>query len=213
MKKILAYLLFMTVAPLHLHAQVADPAFVTPQTADPLQPGDKIRLWIWREAEMSGDFLVDANGDVVFPRIGPKRVTAVAPVELKTQLIEQYRKFLRSPSIEVMFLRRISVSGEVNRPGLLYIEPTHTVGDVIVFAGGVSKEGRSDVVQLRRNGEVIVASVRQGDRLAEMPIESGDQIYVPPKPWITRNPETTAGILSAAVGLITTVIVLLVTKN
>jgi protein involved in polysaccharide export with SLBB domain len=211
MNKLLLCLLFLIVAPVSLHAQ--DPAFVTAQTGDPLQPGDKIRLWIWRESDMSGDFIVDANGEVVFPRIGPKKVTGVAPAELKQQLIEAYRVFLRSPSIEVMFLRRISVSGEVYRPGLHYIEPTHTVGDVIVFAGGVTRDGRPDMVQLRRNGEVIVASIRQGERLGDMPIRSGDQLFVPAKPWITRNPETIAGIVTAAVGLVTTVIVLLVTKN
>ena len=185
------------------------PAFVTPRTTELLQPGDIVRLWVWREPDISGEYPVGPTGEVVFPKIGSRKVTDVPPQALRQQLIEDYRIYLRTPSIELQFLRRVSVSGEVNKPGLYHLDPTQTVADAIVLAGGVTQMGRNDVVQLRRNGETVVASLRQADRIAESPISSGDQLYVPERRWSSRNAGVVSALVSASVGLVTIAFLLL----
>src|SRR5271163_4739261 len=42
-----------------------------------LLPGDVVRLRIWREPDLSGDFPVDEHGTAVFPKIGPTPVAQV----------------------------------------------------------------------------------------------------------------------------------------
>jgi protein involved in polysaccharide export with SLBB domain len=83
-----------------------------------LRPGDVVRLRIWREPDLSGDFRVDEQGTVVFPKIGQKQVLGLQPDTLRSQLVRSYSVYLRNPAIEVTLLRRITILGGVRNPGL-----------------------------------------------------------------------------------------------
>ncbi len=63
------------VLPVAVWAQSPDSAPESPMEQT-IQPGDVIRLRIWREPDMSGEFQVDEGGLVIFPRIGEYRVLA-----------------------------------------------------------------------------------------------------------------------------------------
>ncbi len=72
-------------------------------------PGDVVRLKIWREPDLSGDYTVDEDSIAVFPKIGPMHVGDLAPGELKAQLLSGYARYLQDPAVEVTFLRRVNV--------------------------------------------------------------------------------------------------------
>ena len=173
-----------------------------------LEPGDVIRLRVWREENMSGEFTVDAEGSVVFPRIGPLTVTGKEPSILKDELIEQYSRLLRTPAVEVTFLRRINVGGAVQRPGVYHIDPTMTVRDVLLEAGGATPLGRSDRIELIRDGELIEASLRQDLPIVESVVRSGDQLYVPERSWLARNTNAAVGIGGALLSFVATMLIL-----
>jgi protein involved in polysaccharide export with SLBB domain len=179
-----------------------------PSTATQLEPGDIIRLRIWREETMSGEYRVDADGMVVFPRLGPWPVTGKDADVLKHELVEAYARYLRTPSIEVTFLRRINVGGAVQKPGVYHAEPTMTVRDVLLEAGGPTMTGRTDRVELIRDGTVIQARLRQDVPIVESPIRSGDQLYVPERSWLSRNTSAAVGIGSALLSFAATMIIL-----
>src|SRR3954465_13162128 len=61
--------------------------------ADILRPGDVVRLRVWREPGLTGEFAVDETGAVVLPKIGPMQVTADAPMVVKSKIIASYSKF------------------------------------------------------------------------------------------------------------------------
>ena len=73
-----------------------------------LQPGDMIRLKIWREPDFSGDYVVDEHGMAVLPRLGAMQVTGV---QRRTEATprRQYREYLNNPSIEITPLHRIAI--------------------------------------------------------------------------------------------------------
>ena len=56
-----------------------------------LRPGDLIRLRIWREPDLSGDFQVDEQGSVVLPKIGALLIRGQSAPALKAMLVEQIR--------------------------------------------------------------------------------------------------------------------------
>src|SRR5215210_834950 len=87
-------------------------------SAAALRPGDTIRLRIWREPDLSGDFQVDESGLVVLPKLGPTRVSGQDPRALKQLVTQSYAEYLKNPSIDVQILRRIQVLGAVKNPGL-----------------------------------------------------------------------------------------------
>ncbi len=174
-------------------------------SAQTLKPGDVIKLQVWREPDFSGDFLVDEAGFVTLPRLGDLRVLDFTAASLEADLLERYRVYLRNPSIEISVLRRIRILGAVRTPGLYQVDPTTTLADAIALAGGVTPQGKQDVVELRRNGELLVAEVNASVSLGDTPLRSGDQLFVPERSWFSRN----TNILAAGIGAVVTLIVAL----
>src|SRR5687768_1917263 len=80
-------------------AQNADGSAVMSWSDRPLRPGDIIRLRIWREPDMSGDFAISEEGLVVLPRIGRIQVVDQSPRQLSDRLVKEYERFLRQTSI------------------------------------------------------------------------------------------------------------------
>lgn len=169
-----------------------------------LRSGDIVHLQIWREPDLSGDFTVDEQGVATFPKIGPVRVGSQSAGSLKVMLVDSYGVFLRNPSIEVVLLRRVQVLGAVRNPGLYTVDPTMTVADALAKAGGVAEDGKSGEVYLLRDDERIKINLSQRTRIADTAIRSGDQLYVPQRTWIARNPAAFAGVLTATAGIIVT---------
>src|SRR5687768_9456614 len=81
-------------------------------------PGDVLRVRIWREPDMSGDFQVTSTGQVTLPRLGLLNVGSLPADSLQAVLVEKYKVYLNNPSIEVLLLRRVSVTGAVRNPGV-----------------------------------------------------------------------------------------------
>lgn len=166
------------------------------------RPGDLIRLQIWREPEMSGQFPVDENGTVVLPRLGPMQVSSETPRTLAEKLVAAYARFLNHSSIDVAVLRRIQVLGAVRSPGLYNVDATMTVADALALAGGALPEVSPERVQLVRNGQRMDVRLSGDSRLANLQMRSGDQLYVPERSWINRNSGLVAAGLTASVSLI-----------
>ena len=173
-----------------------------------LEPGDMIRLRIWREEGMSGEFTVDADGNVVLPRLGARQVTGRDPATLRNELVVEYSRSLRNPAIEVTFLRRILVGGAVQRPDVYHIDPTMTVRDVLAQAGGPTPLGHTDRIELVRDGERIDARLDQDVPITASRIRSGDQIYVPERSWLSRNTNAAVGIGGALLSFTATMLLI-----
>jgi len=185
-------------APAQLAAATSDAA----DTSAALRPGDLIRLRIWREPDFSGDFPVDETGVVVLPRLGALNVTAEPPESLKAKLIREYRTFLNHSSIDVVFLRRVQIVGAVQKPGLYQVDPMMTVGDALALAGGVLPDGRSDKVEIIREGGTLAGTLSGRMLISHSPVRSGDQLYVPERSWVSRNPGVIVGGVSAVSALL-----------
>ena len=175
-----------------------------------VRPGDVIRVWVWREADYSGEFPVDARGIVVLPVLGPVAARGKLAQALSDSLTHAYQKFVNNPSILITVLRRISVSGAVTKPGLYPADATITVGELIAQAGGISANGNQNRIQLVRNGQILAASLGPGTVLQNSELQSGDQIFVPERGWMARN----GGVfLAGAVSVTTAVIVAVLVRR
>lgn len=163
---------------------------------DTVRAGDLIRLKIWREPDMSGDVPVDEAGVATLPRLGALPVANLPADSLKRLLIQSYSKYLRDPAVDVTVLRRITVLGAVRTPNVYHVEPTMTVADALALAGGAAPNGKVDEVELRRRDRGAPVKLTRGTRLADTPIRSGDELYVPQRSWFSRN----AAIIFAGIG-------------
>ena len=168
--------------------------------------GDVVKLWIWREEELSGEFLVPESGVVVFPKIGAQKVTDRPMPQLRDALLTEFQKYLRNPSIEISFLRRVNVLGAVRKAGVYTLDPTMTIAMAVAMAEGPTEAGRADRVVLMRDGERIVTDIDQKTKIGDLPIRSGDQLYVPERSWVSRNSVLVAAAVSGFFSVITVLI-------
>ncbi|CAN5223652.1 hypothetical protein BH20GEM2_BH20GEM2_15570 [soil metagenome] len=199
--------MLLLVTPLSAQVAPADTAttLASAGTADEqvtLRPGDVVRITIWREPDLSGEFPVDPNGVVTLPLLGDQRVTGIPVAGLRDVLVSKYRVQLRNPSITVTPLRRINLYGEVNRPGLSSVDPPVPLARLITLAGGRTGNGSLDRIRIIRDGEVVHERASANTSLNTIDVRSGDQVIVGQRSWLSRNlglvlsiPGTIAGII------------------
>jgi polysaccharide export outer membrane protein len=163
----------------------------------PLQPGDKLKLTIWREPDMTGEFEVQPNGAVNFPKIGRIQVDGLTTDSLRHVIHDAYAVSLRDAAIEVTPMRRVVVDGSVRNAGFFYADPTVTVRGALAMAGGVTPEGNRKRIELVRDGRETSINLSSAPSLADSPAQSGDQIRVPERSWMARNTAVVASGLTA----------------
>lgn len=167
-----------------------------------LQPGDLVRVQIWREEDLSGEFPVDEDGVVTLPLLGERQVTGTPMRELRDTLIAAYRVHLRNPSISVTPLRRVNVLGEVRQPGLYSVDPTVSLAGAVALAGGATPNGDLNRITVVRAGETIHERVAAASTLNTVDIRSGDQILVQRRSWFERNSTFVVSALLSVTSLI-----------
>ncbi len=138
------------------------PAFVAPPPGAAfsddnyrLGTGEKLKITVYGEDDLSGEYLVDGSGQVQFPLIGQVRAGGLTVhqfvVEITTAL---GAKYLRDPKISVQILnyRPFYIMGEVNKPGEYPYENGLNVLGAVALAGGFTYRADSSDVYIRRNG-------------------------------------------------------------
>lgn len=136
-----------------------------------------------------GDVTVDGQGFISFPLAGTLRAAGQSTSELTQQLRERLKEsYVRNPQVSVNLKasnsKFVSVSGQVNRPGLYPVLPSTKLSTAVASAAGASEFAAiDDVVVLRTVGEqrfaalYNLAAIERGN-LEDPPIYPGDLIVV-----------------------------------
>ena len=106
-----------------------------------LDVGDKIKIVVFEEPDMSFELNVDNSGVFAYPYLGDIQLIGKTTSELESELIEGLiGSVLIKPNISVSLVeyRTFSIGGEVNDPGSYSYEPNLTVKKAINLAGGVT---------------------------------------------------------------------------
>ena len=85
-----------------------------------LGPGDQIRLTVFGENDLSGEFKVGDDGTVALPLIGQIPARGQSPAQLEKAIADKLQPdYVRDPnvSVEVLTYRPFFIIGEVNKPG------------------------------------------------------------------------------------------------
>jgi polysaccharide biosynthesis/export protein len=171
-----------------------------------LQPGDMLRVQVWREEDLSGEFVVDEDGHVTLPMLGRRRAVGIPIDQLRTQLIAEFTRQLNNPSIQITPLRRIFVLGEVARPGSYALDPTLSLAGAVALAGGATPNGDLNRIQVVRNGAVFRSRVAPFASLQTVDIRSGDQIFIGERGWFSRNSTFLVSAMLSMAGIIVSVL-------
>jgi polysaccharide export outer membrane protein len=130
------------------------------QTADlgeyRLGPGDAVRVNVFGQEQLSGDFTVDGSGNIAMPLIGEVKASQASVRGLEQAIARKLSDgYVRDPrvSVEVRTFRPFYIMGEVNRPGQYNYANGMTAAQAVAMAGGYTYRGRQDYVLITRGGE------------------------------------------------------------
>ena len=194
---LIPFLVVACLLPARGQAQVA-----APSEAFTLNQGDVVRVKIWREKDLDGDYQVDEAGDITLPLLGARRVLGIPWSALRDTLLVAYRRELKAPSVSLIPLRRVFVLGEVTKPGPYLADPTLNLGGIVALAGGASPQGDLGKLRIVRHGEVIARGAAL-DGATVPDIRSGDEIFVDQRSWFERN---STFVASAAISVASIII-------
>jgi polysaccharide export outer membrane protein len=143
-----------------------------------LVPGDVIRITVWRQPELSGEFRILSNGTIGHPLYQAINVRSV-PISGLTERVRQFlTTYEQNPQFTLEPLVRVAVGGEVRLPNLYTLPLGTTVSQAVAQAGGATERGNPGHVRIRRGGRtqtVDLVSPRATDPGA---VRSGDEILV-----------------------------------
>ena len=144
-----------------------------------LQPGDKIRLNVYGEDKLSGEYEIDQSGQISLPLAGTIEAQGLTQTELEQALAKKFRsEYLKNPKVTVTIatLAPYYMMGEVTKPGEFAYKSGLNVLTAMAIAGGPTYRASRSTVQIQRRGET---SMRDYPISASVPILPGDVIKVP----------------------------------
>jgi protein involved in polysaccharide export with SLBB domain len=164
------------------HAQDASSS-ANPGSSLVLRPGDALRITVWPNSELGGEFVIDDAGYVHLPVLADVRVAGIPVDRVREDLRRRYAEGMRNPVVNVTPVFDVIVVGAVQRPGVYSITPTHSLFDVLGMAGGFQGTAAGDRLRIVRPGEVVrfdaVRALERGEDMDAIRLRSGDHIVVP----------------------------------
>lgn len=167
-----------------------------------LAPGDGIRLRIFREPELSGEYLIDERGIVVLPKLGEWQASAVPADSVRGALRTAYQRYLATDAIEITPFRRVAVTGAVARPGLYPTTANMSISELLVLAGGLAENLDPKRVELRAIGAQRGATLALDQLVWTSGVGIERQLFVRPLPWYRQNVIQTLNLTATLLNLV-----------
>jgi protein involved in polysaccharide export with SLBB domain len=144
-----------------------------------LGSGDKLRILVFGESDLSGEFVIGGGGAVDLPLIGAIPAQGATVREFQERVVSKLQDgYLKDPkvSVEVLNYRPFFITGEVRSGGEYPYKAGLTVQDAVGVAGGYSYRANTRIAYLRRAGEDKEQEVELKQRVS---INPGDSIRIP----------------------------------
>ncbi len=145
--------------------------------------GDKIRVIVFGEEDLGGEFQVDGNGRLSLPLIGELQAKGQTANSLEQEIAAKLADgYLQSPrvSVEISTYRPFYVIGEVNKPGEYPYVNGMSALNAIALAGGYTTRANEGPIYIRRNGSLREEKLEADQMTRILP---GDVIRVPISPF------------------------------
>lgn len=143
-----------------------------------LGPGDQVRVVVFGEDSLGGQFLVGGSGMVAFPLVGDVKAGGLTLAEFQDKLEQELKDgYLKDPKVsaEVVNYRPFYILGEVNKPGPYPYTNGLTVQNAVATAGGFTYRANTKRAFIKRDG----ANAEQEFRLtSDTPVAPGDTIRI-----------------------------------
>ncbi|HXG14953.1 MAG TPA: polysaccharide biosynthesis/export family protein, partial [Calidithermus sp.] len=153
-------------------------------------PGDVLQISVWKNESLSRVVPVRPDGKISMPLLHDVQAAGLTAMQLRDKIARALSEFLPNPEVAVSVTEvrsmRVSVLGEVQRPGVLELRGTTTILEAIAMAGGfrdfaspskimvirTDAHGRTEKIRFNYNRAV-------GGDEQNLVLKPGDVIVVP----------------------------------
>jgi protein involved in polysaccharide export with SLBB domain len=166
------------------HAQAQEQRLARLESLQPSIPqyvlgsGDKVRVTVYGEDDLSGEYAVDGNGYISLPLVGDVKAAGLSAPALQMAVANAYGNgYVNEPrvSVEVTTYRPFTIIGQVERPGQYSYVNGMNVVNAVAMAGGYTPQAEENSVYIRHEGDTKESEV---DAEADVQVRPGDTVYV-----------------------------------
>jgi polysaccharide biosynthesis/export protein len=162
----------------HASEPVAGDAPVLEASDYRLGAGDQLRITVYNEADLTGQFVVSSNGTIAYPLLGEVHAAGLTLSELTKSLREALQQgYVRQPNVAVQVLnyRPYFILGEVRTPGTYPYQANLTVLNAVATAQGFTTRAETDWVYIQHADD---QTERRYRLTATTPVQPGDTIRI-----------------------------------
>ena len=143
-----------------------------------LGPGDRLRIKVYNEPELTGEYEVNSSGFVSLPLVGQIKASGTTTSQLERAIVAKMQgQISQDPkvNVEIAAYAPFYIYGEVKKAGEYPYRPGLTLADAVATAGGLTYRANEHRIYLRRAGSSLEQMVSLDMRLRVYP---GDNIRV-----------------------------------
>ena len=153
-----------------------------------LAPGDKLRIEVYRDTQMSQSVQIRPDGKITLPLLGDLEATGRTPIELRDVIAKELKEYMTNPVVTVIVVEATPsvayVTGEVNHPGAVMIQSQLTVLQALAIAGGLKDFANAKNIRILRRSSLGVQTIafNYKDAIrgsAPVYLRPGDTVVVP----------------------------------
>lgn len=156
--------------------------------------GDEFLVRVFRQKDMTDTYVISAEGTISFPLIGVVEAAGKTPAQLETVLRDRLADgYLKNPQVSILVKeyksKKVSILGQVQKPGTLFYTEGMTIIEAIAQAGGFTNMARKNAVTVTRveagqktTYTLPVSSIEAG-KAENFLIRPGDVVSVPRRVW------------------------------
>lgn len=152
--------------------------------------GDVITVHAWGQPEISGSFNIGPDGKFTLPLIGVVKLSGLSRSQSGNLLTDKLEKLYPGASVRVgvsdYTSHQITVLGQIRTPGVVQMEKSPRLLDVIARAGGIPDQDRDKLggcTVIRANNSMawvdLEALLNQGNLSLNLHLKKGDYVYIP----------------------------------
>ncbi len=141
--------------------------------------GDKVRITVFGQQDLTGEYFVDGSGMLAFPLIGQVKAGGLTASELERAIANKLKpNYLKNPDVSAVVLtyRPFYIVGEVKTPGSYPYVSGMTVINAVALAGGFTYRAKESSFYLTRQEKD--GSKKRVEASQETPVQPGDVITV-----------------------------------
>ena len=150
-----------------------------------LVPGDKLRVEVYKDPQLSQSVQVRPDGKITLPLANDVMAAGQTPTQLRDTIASSLKPYIANPTVTVMVVETVPpviyVMGEVNQAGPQPLTPRLDVLQALAAAGGFKDFANTKNIKIRRGSEVLKFNYKDAinGRAAPLPLKPGDTIIVP----------------------------------